>query len=55
MNTRPQITIVEPMIRIPDWRSVSPKNFRTRRLYTWRIDAGDEFADLAGGGEPFAR
>ena len=31
MNTRPQITSVEEMIRIPDWRSVSPKKRNTRR------------------------
>src|ERR1700693_281864 len=31
MNTRPQITSVEPMIRIPAWRSASPKNLNTRR------------------------
>ena len=30
MNTRPQITSVEPTIRIPAWRSASPKNLNTR-------------------------
>ena len=34
MNTRPQITSVEETIRIPDWRSASPKNFRTFRRST---------------------
>src|SRR5438270_5358494 len=36
MNTRPQITSVEETIRIPDWRSASPKNFSTRRVSTSR-------------------
>ena len=36
MNTRPQMTIVEPMIRIPAWRSDSPKKLNTRRLHTSR-------------------
>src|SRR5438067_12227882 len=31
MKTRPQITSVEPTIRIPAWRSASPKNLNTRR------------------------
>src|SRR5947209_11696950 len=30
MNTSPQITSVEPTIRIPAWRSASPKNLNTR-------------------------
>ena len=30
MNTRPQITSVEPRIRIPAWRSASPKKRKTR-------------------------
>ena len=34
MNTRPQITSVEETIRIPDWRSASPKNRNTRRRNT---------------------
>src|SRR3954453_24104348 len=33
-NTRPQMTIVEPRIRIPAWRSASPKNWSTRPEYT---------------------
>ena len=28
------MTVVEPMIRIPAWRSDSPKNLNTRRLNT---------------------
>jgi hypothetical protein len=34
MNTRPQITTVEPRIRMPAWRSASPKNRITRPEYT---------------------
>src|SRR5581483_3881462 len=34
MNTSPQMTSVEPSTRIPAWRSVSPKNFNTRRRKT---------------------
>ncbi len=34
MKTRPQITIVEPRIRIPVWRSASPKNWKTRPVKT---------------------
>jgi hypothetical protein len=33
-NTRLQITVVEPTIRIPDWRSDSPKNLNTRNRNT---------------------
>ena len=32
MNTIPQITSAEPRIRIPAWRSVSPKKWKTRPL-----------------------
>src|SRR5437763_13506645 len=31
MNTSPQITNVEPTIKIPAWRNASPKNLNTRR------------------------
>ena len=31
MNTRPQITIVEERMRMPAWRSASPKKRKTRR------------------------
>ena len=34
MNARPQITIAEPRIRMPAWRSVSPKKRSTRPLKT---------------------
>ena len=34
MKTRPQITNVDEMIRIPDWRSASPKNLKTLRPKT---------------------
>ena len=30
MKARPQITTAEPRIRMPAWRSDSPKNFMTR-------------------------
>ena len=36
MNTSPQMTVVEPTIRIPAWRSDSPKKRNTRRLHTSR-------------------
>src|SRR3954470_2594770 len=35
MKTRPQITSVDERIRIPDWRSASPKKRKTRRPKTW--------------------
>src|SRR3954469_14435297 len=34
MKTRPQMTIVEPRIRIPVWRRASPKNWKTRPVKT---------------------
>ena len=34
MNTSRQITSAEPTIRIPAWRSASPKNLNTRRRNT---------------------
>src|ERR1022692_1805385 len=34
MNTRPQITSVEEMIRMPAWRSASPKKRNTLRRST---------------------
>ena len=34
MNASPQITIAEPRIRMPAWRSVSPKKRSTRPLNT---------------------
>src|ERR1700684_3334686 len=36
MNTRLQMTSVEKMIRMPAWRSVSPKKRNTRPPYTSR-------------------
>ncbi len=30
MKTRPQITTAEPRIKIPAWRSASPKKWSTR-------------------------
>src|SRR5690348_1393584 len=35
-NTSPQITSVEEPMRIPAWRSASPKNFITRNVATSR-------------------
>src|SRR3954469_2322302 len=37
MNASPQITIAEPRIRMPAWRSVSPKKRSTRPLSTSAI------------------
>ena len=34
MNARPQITSAEPRIRMPAWRSASPKKWKTRPLKT---------------------
>ena len=36
MNTSPQITSVEETIRMPDWRSASPKKRNTCRPHTSR-------------------
>ncbi len=36
MKTSAQMMIVEEMIRIPDWRSASPKKRNTRRPHTSR-------------------
>src|SRR5438445_5950447 len=36
MNTNPQMTSVEETIRMPDWRSASPKKRNTRRPHTSR-------------------
>ena len=55
MNTSPQITSVEPTIRIPDWRSASPKNLKTRRPKISRKTWRDELDDLAEGLDPALR
>ena len=34
MNASPQMTSAEPRMRMPAWRSASPKNRSTRPLYT---------------------
>jgi hypothetical protein len=34
MKTRPQMTSVEERMRIPAWRSASPKNLKTRSVKT---------------------
>ena len=47
MNTRPQITSVEEMIRIPACRSASPKKRNTRSRNTSRDDLRGELDDLA--------
>ena len=36
MNTSPQMTSVEPTIRMPAWRSASPKKRSTRNPHTSR-------------------
>ena len=54
MKTRPQITIVEPRIRIPAWRSASPK----KRQHPARVDdphhPAAEAGDVAERAEPVA-
>ena len=35
-NTSPQMTSVEPTIRVPAWRSASPKKRSTRKPHTLR-------------------
>ena len=47
MNTRPQITSVEPTIRIPAWRSASPKNFEHAQAEDLADDLRRELDDLA--------
>src|SRR5215207_7748964 len=44
MNANPQITIAEPRIRIPAWRSVSPMKRSTRPLKTSPITVAANFA-----------
>jgi hypothetical protein len=36
MNISVQMIVVEPTIRMPDWRSASPKKRNTRRPHTSR-------------------
>ena len=55
MNARPQITIVEPRIRTPAWRSASPKKRKTRPAKTCADDARAELGDVAEGGDPVLR
>src|SRR5690349_12976898 len=43
MKQRPQITIVEPMISTPAWRSASPKNLKTRPRSTSPITRPQNF------------
>src|SRR5215217_4406361 len=44
MNARPQITRAEPRIRMPAWRSVSPKKRSTRPPRTPAITRAPKFA-----------
>src|SRR5215207_6810512 len=44
MKARPQITSAEPRIRMPAWRSASPKKCRTRPLNTAPITRAQNFA-----------
>ena len=55
MNTSPQITSVEPTIRMPAWRSASPKKRSTRRPHTSRTTLPVKRAISPVGREPFAR
>ena len=52
MKTRPQMTSVEETIRIPDWRSASPKNLNTRSREDLADDLAGELEDLAEGLDP---
>ena len=54
MNARPQITSAEPRIRMPAWRSASPKKWNTRPLYTRTDHARAELGDVAEGRDPVA-
>ena len=51
-NIKVQITIAEPMISTPAWRSVSPKNVITRPLKMSIDDLGAELDDAAERVEP---
>ena len=55
MNTSDQMTTVEPTIRMPAWRSVSPKKRNTRRPHTSRTMVPVKRSDLTRRREPFAR
>ena len=44
MNARPQITSAEPRIRMPAWRSASPKKWNTRPLKTSPTTRAQNFA-----------
>ncbi len=49
------MTSVEPRIRIPAWRSASPKNLNTRSVHTSRTTVPVNRPISPAGGEPFAR
>ena len=55
MNTSPQITSVEETIRIPAWRSASPKNRSTRSVEDVADDLRAELDDLAERLDPALR
>src|SRR5262245_39497651 len=44
MNASPQMTRADPRIRMPAWRSASPKNRKTRRLKTSPMTRAQNFA-----------
>src|SRR5918992_5782891 len=44
MKARPQITSAEPRIRMPAWRSASPKKWNTRPLNTYATTRAENLA-----------
>ena len=54
MKTKPQITIVEPRMMMPVWRSASPKNWKTRPVNTSPATRAEP-EDLADRVQPTAR
>ena len=54
-NTSDQMTSVEPTIRMPAWRSVSPKKRSTRRLQTSRTMPPLKRDDLTGARQQLPR
>ena len=43
-KARPQITSAEPRIRIPAWRSASPRKWNTRPVKTWPTTRAENLA-----------
>ncbi len=44
MKARPQITSAEPRMRMPAWRRVSPKKWKTRPLKTFATTRAQNLA-----------